>query len=48
MSVPVVVDETVMRMIVDGAEEYLDGKISAEQAAGGIYRQVRLYEAVRE
>ena len=48
VSVPVVVDETVMRMIVDGAEEYLDGKISAEQAAGGIYRQVRLYEAERE
>lgn len=48
VTVPVMVDETVMRMIVDGAGEYLDGKIRAEQAAGEIYRQVRLYEAERE
>ena len=48
VKVPVMVDETVMRMIADGAGEYLDGKVRAEQAAEGICRQVRLYEAERE
>ncbi len=45
VSVPVRMDETVMKMIVDGAADYLDGKATAEQAAGAIYRQIALYQA---
>lgn len=48
VSVPVMIDETVMRMIVDGAGDYLDGKVTAKQAAGGIYRQIVLYRAEQE
>lgn len=45
LSEPVVVDETVMGMIVDGAKGYLDGKETVQEAAAGIYRQISLYDA---
>lgn len=48
VSTPVMVDETVMRMIADGAAGYLDGKTSAVYAAGEIWRQVMLYQAEQE
>lgn len=42
---PVVVDQTMMKMMVDGAKGYLDGNETAKEAAGKIHRQIRLYHA---
>lgn len=42
---PVAVDQTMMKMMVDGAKGYLDGNETAKEAAGKIYRQIRLYHA---
>lgn len=45
LSQPVMVDETVMGMIVNGARDYFDGKVTAEEAASSILRQITLYQA---
>ena len=43
LAVPIVVDETVMKMIVDGSRDYCDGKESVEQAADKILRTMTIY-----
>lgn len=48
VSVPVMVDETIMNMITDGSRDYFDGKTDAGQAASSICRQIALYEAEQE
>ncbi len=48
VSVPVMVDDTVMNMIVNGARDYFEGKATAEQAASAICRQLALYRAEQE
>ncbi|MCI8660147.1 MAG: hypothetical protein HFG54_07870 [Lachnospiraceae bacterium] len=45
VSVPVMMDETIMNMIVDGARDYFDGKVSAREAAAFICRKITLYRA---
>ena len=45
---PVMVDDTVMNMIVNGARDYFEGKATAEQAASAICRQLALYRAEQE
>lgn len=45
LTVPALVDETVMKMIVEGSVEYFDGKVSAEQAADEILRKLSVYLA---
>lgn len=42
---PVIVNQTMMRMMVDGAKGYLDGDETVEEAAGKIHRQIHLYHA---
>ncbi len=44
-TVPAVVDETVMKMIVEGSRDYFDGKRTAEQAADDILRKMSIYLA---
>ena len=43
LTVPVTVDETVMKMIVEGSRDYYDGKESVNQAADGIMRKLSIY-----
>ncbi len=45
LTVPVVVDETIMRMIVEGSGDYLEGKATVDQAADGIMRKLSIYLA---
>ena len=45
LSVPVVVDETIMKMIVEGSGDYLEGKVTVSQAADGIMRKLSIYLA---
>ena len=45
ISQPVIPDETLMKMVVDGAMDYCEDRISAEQAAAAIEQQVFLYQA---
>ena len=47
ISQPVIPDETLMKMIVAGAMDYCEDRISAEQAASAIEQQVLLYQAER-
>lgn len=42
---PVNIDQTMMRMMVDGAKGYLDGKETVQDAAAKINRQMELYQA---
>lgn len=41
----VIVDETIMRMIIDGSKEYLEGRVTVEQASQAISQKVRLHLA---
>lgn len=43
LTVPVLVDETMMSMIVEGSVNYLDGQQTVEQAADGIMRKLSIY-----
>jgi len=43
LTVPVIVDETMMKMIVEGSRDYYDGKVTAGQAADGIMRKISIY-----
>ena len=45
LSVPVVVDETVMKMITEGSRDYFDNKKTVDQAADGILRKLSIYLA---
>ena len=45
LTVPAVVDETVMGMIVEGSMDYFDGKNTVEQAADDILRKLSIYLA---
>ncbi len=45
LTVPVVVDQTIMRMIIEGSREYLEGKATVDQAADGIMRKLSIYMA---
>lgn len=45
VSVPVLMDETMMEMIVRGAEGYLEGKETLEQAVAAIRSRIALYQA---
>ena len=45
---PVQIDEIVMRMIVDGAENYLNGKETVDQAVHAIHSRITLYQAEQE
>lgn len=45
LTVPVLVDETVMKMIVEGSKDYLEDKESAGQAAEKIFRKLSVYLA---
>ncbi len=45
LTVPAVVDETVMGMIVEGSMDYFDGKKTVEQAADDILRKLSIYLA---
>ncbi|MCI8270066.1 MAG: hypothetical protein HFG55_10450 [Lachnospiraceae bacterium] len=45
---PVRIDEIVMRMIVDGAGNYLNGKETVEQAVHAIRSRISLYRAEQE
>ena len=45
LTIPALVDETVMEMIVEGATDYLDGKQTSDQAADGILRKMSVYLA---
>ena len=42
---PAVVDETVMKMIVEGSAVYLEGGQTADEAAEGIRRKLSIYQA---
>lgn len=43
LTVPVIVDETIMKMIADGSRDYCDGKENVEQAADKILRTMTIY-----
>lgn len=43
LTVPVTVDETVMKMIVEGSRNYYDNKETVQQAADGIMRKLSIY-----
>ncbi len=45
LTVPAIVDETVMQMIAEGAGDYFDGKKTVEQAADDILRKMSIYLA---
>ena len=45
LTVPVLVDENVMKMIVEGSKDYLEDKESAGQAAEKIFRKLSVYLA---
>lgn len=45
---PVIVDQSVMQMIVDGSKNYLDGKETLEGAVSSIENKIRIYMAERE
>ena len=45
LTVPALVDETIMKMIVEGSGDYLDGKQTSAQAADGILRKLSIYLA---
>lgn len=45
LTVPAIVDETVMKMIVEGSRDYFDGKKTVEQAADDILRKMSIYLA---
>lgn len=45
LTVPAVVDETVMQMIAEGSMDYFDGKKTVEQAADDILRKLSIYLA---
>lgn len=45
LTVPVVMDETIMKMIVEGSGDYLEGKETVAQAADGIMRKLSIYLA---
>lgn len=45
LTVPALVDETIMQMIVDGSVRYYEGNMSVEQAAGEILRKLSIYQA---
>ncbi len=45
LTVPVMLDETVMNMVTEGSQNYFDGKESVEQAAEGILRKLSIYLA---
>ena len=42
---PVVVDETVMKMITEGSRDYFDNKKTVDQAADEILRKLSIYLA---
>lgn len=48
LTVPVTVDETIMKMIVEGSGDFLDGKATADQAADEIMRKLSIYLAEQE
>ncbi len=43
LTVPVVIDETMMKMVVDGSRDYFDGKEDVQQAADRILRTMSIY-----
>lgn len=45
LDTPVLVDETVMEMIVNGSRDYFNGKSTVEEAVSAISRQLMLYMA---
>lgn len=45
LTVPILVDETVMKMIVEGSGDYFDDRESAGQAAEKIFRKLSIYLA---
>ena len=45
LTIPTIVDETVMKMVVEGSRDYFDNKESAEQAADKILRKLSIYLA---
>lgn len=45
LTIPALVDETVMEMIVEGSADYLDGKETSDQAADRILRKLSVYLA---
>ncbi|MCI8887350.1 MAG: carbohydrate ABC transporter substrate-binding protein [Hungatella sp.] len=45
LTVPAILDETVMDMVAEGSMEYFDGRQSVEEAADGILRKLAIYLA---
>jgi len=45
LTIPTIVDETVMKMVVEGSRDYFDNKESVEQAADKILLKLSIYLA---
>jgi len=48
LKTPVIIDETVMEMIINGSKDYFEDKSTVDQAAAAISQQIMLYLAEQE
>ena len=46
--IPVVIDQQVLQMVIDGSKDYLEGKETVDQAVQAIENKIKLYRSERE